>query len=456
MAIETPDHYRTLGVDPDATGEEIRRAYRTLIRRHHPDVAGPSSAGVAADLSVAYQVLSDGDRRRAYDSDLSSPDQDVDAAEDGFTDTWGEEGSWGADPVEDSVVADAVIDDLGDEPVPPPPAPPSRRPRWVFWRRAVTTAAVDPAGARTWPWSGPYPPPEFVYPGVRRRQVVVLGVPLLLLAGVPAAVTAEQDPLGAVLVLIVLGAFVGVLLGMRSNKGRRWMSRPRVMRAVAVVIGVLLVLGIFTEQSPSSRAVALTGVAFWIGLVWMQLVKAQRRLDGVVPIASLKVHNMFGRLPGGVAADALDRDLAVFYDLPAMRMVRIEQPGHPFSHLLIVGARAAFVRAVRAPGGRYRWSGPSLLLEQSGTYPQEVMTGPFAQVIRDVGVRLGEGVQLRSWLVVYPTAGDPAGVTGWNDPGMPTVVGSQDGIRQLGEYLVAGGDVVDQQVVATALGALYR
>lgn len=67
-------HYDLLGVSHEASGEEIRRAYRLLARRIHPD-AQPrgDSTGVAdaqrkmASLSAAYAVLSDPDKRQAYD-----------------------------------------------------------------------------------------------------------------------------------------------------------------------------------------------------------------------------------------------------------------------------------------------------------------------------------------------------------------------------------------------------
>lgn len=61
------DPYRTLGIDADASDEEITRAYRRLARSHHPD-SNPDAAGDAfAGLTDAYDVLRDPDRRRRYD-----------------------------------------------------------------------------------------------------------------------------------------------------------------------------------------------------------------------------------------------------------------------------------------------------------------------------------------------------------------------------------------------------
>lgn len=64
------DLYATLGVSRSATGEEIKKAYRRLAREHHPDAnAGdPESAARFKEVSRAYEVLSDPDRRQRYDT----------------------------------------------------------------------------------------------------------------------------------------------------------------------------------------------------------------------------------------------------------------------------------------------------------------------------------------------------------------------------------------------------
>jgi curved DNA-binding protein CbpA len=63
-----PDHYVTLGVSPDASTAQIKKAYRTLAKRYHPDV-NPSSDAAARfrEITEAYDTLIDPDRRRRYD-----------------------------------------------------------------------------------------------------------------------------------------------------------------------------------------------------------------------------------------------------------------------------------------------------------------------------------------------------------------------------------------------------
>src|SRR5579863_4862680 len=65
---EEPDYYATLEVTPGADDEELRQAYRRLAWRYHPDRAGPESAERMRLLNVAYQTLSDPERRRIYDA----------------------------------------------------------------------------------------------------------------------------------------------------------------------------------------------------------------------------------------------------------------------------------------------------------------------------------------------------------------------------------------------------
>jgi len=63
------DYYEVLGVKRGASQQEVKRAYRRLARKSHPDV-NPSDKGAEAkfkDLSEAYDVLGDPDKRRRYD-----------------------------------------------------------------------------------------------------------------------------------------------------------------------------------------------------------------------------------------------------------------------------------------------------------------------------------------------------------------------------------------------------
>ena len=64
------DYYDVLGVSPDAGADEIRRAYRQLARRYHPDISGEDRATAFLEASRAYEVLRDPGRRQSYDAGL--------------------------------------------------------------------------------------------------------------------------------------------------------------------------------------------------------------------------------------------------------------------------------------------------------------------------------------------------------------------------------------------------
>jgi len=66
--MEFKDYYKIMGVARDATQDEIKRAYRQLARKYHPDVSkSPDAEARFKELGEAYAVLKDLEKRAAYD-----------------------------------------------------------------------------------------------------------------------------------------------------------------------------------------------------------------------------------------------------------------------------------------------------------------------------------------------------------------------------------------------------
>jgi curved DNA-binding protein CbpA len=66
------NYYEILQIDPNASEEVIRAAYRAMSKRYHPDLQQGGNDAMMKKINEAYEVLSDPQRRREYDAQMES------------------------------------------------------------------------------------------------------------------------------------------------------------------------------------------------------------------------------------------------------------------------------------------------------------------------------------------------------------------------------------------------
>ncbi len=96
----TPDYYKTLGVARTASTDEIKKAFRKLARKHHPDAGGDEAK--FKEINEAYEVLSDEKKRKLYDQYGTANEHEIPQG-------WGAGGNYaGGSPYGDNVTYTTV------------------------------------------------------------------------------------------------------------------------------------------------------------------------------------------------------------------------------------------------------------------------------------------------------------------------------------------------------------
>ncbi len=111
------DYYRILGVSRGASREEIRKAYRKLARRHHPDrnEGDPLCEERLKEINEAYSVLGDPEKKKAYDGEFTISSSRSHTPARDWGKAVGESGGFVGAPLWERLVARFFHDPLADE-----------------------------------------------------------------------------------------------------------------------------------------------------------------------------------------------------------------------------------------------------------------------------------------------------------------------------------------------------
>lgn len=442
MSAQTGTHYDTLGVTADADEDTIRRAYRRLMREHHPDLQPPERQAdarvISAEITAAYTVLSSSDRRAEYDRQLVGEPTWVEDAP--FEDEWGEEAAWehSASPEPDPTPAPA-------DPTPPTPPPTDAETRPHRKRPSIRRPRRE-GDVRVIRASVGLPRMLAILAGV----LAVVTLWTLFAASAPQALSTTPMKLATVAVGLVLGCVGGSFAARQPARPTRRPPRAVSLDLIALLAGAValaLLLGApqgYTIVAAAASAAVLGGTAAYMVT---RLAARQHRLDRWIDAGVLRRNNSFGTLAPGAAAAMLERDMRGVFANPAVRVFRIDSDRHPYTHGIVVGTRVALLSALIAPPGMYFWSGTSLLNLVPDRYPTELIRGLHSTVLTST---MAATSTVQAWTVIYPTT--PGEITDTTTVGTlaPKVIHAAllpDALQQyfdgLDEHLVVQQSAVD-------------
>lgn len=442
--------YEVLSVSPDASPEEIKKAHKKAMRVYHPDIYSGSreeAEEISARINKAYVTLSNADTRERYDALLrgeAPADEPIpaDNEETPFEDTWGTEAEW----------EEEVDEEVVEEPTPTPPPTPEPDPEPETWQTSAATLSDNDIRFTT-PLSG------LLIPLIVALSGILIGIAL----GAIAPPLSGHSGLAVATLLAAIGATAGVIASIfLKKKGEEPTLVPRPLLAVTTVVIPAITVSLILMGLTALSAGLIAAASALIGTyVLLRALAVRSLLDKMVKANALRENNTFGGLSGGVGPDLLNRTLSALYAIPSVRIMRNPDNDGLFSHAVTNGRKVAFVKAITGFSGLYRWSGPSLLRDRSGTtgngIPEEVLRATYREFSRQVTQVLPKDVQADAWLFVYTQDGDHIIYPGGDADGNPKVTAPDVGLDQVGRFLIDGETEkpsVDQESFVKTFGAL--
>jgi hypothetical protein len=351
---EEQTYYEILGVAETASHEEIQKAYKTIIRKHHPDIS-PSveSAEISAMANVAKTTLLDPERRAKYDLTLSGPS--LPPVEESWEPSWGAESGWGEEFEAEVEEDTAGYSDEFETPSAPiveddwnsPPPPPLRN---SSWRGQKSTPAVIP--------------PELLEAPVRvitRRVDAITALALSFLAPLVSILT-QRSPSSEGLFIQMLSfvAVTGVFLSAAGWK-LRWLWSWGYQAGVFILSYVAVYFLLSATPNGTVSQIAFPIVFSLIScFMFAPSFWSYRDQRKILKPKAVGKNNVFGKPSVDSASVAADEALDSLWSAKGLRVFRVDHPAA--SHVVVFANKAVLVKPVvlSKPGSLF-WVGQRLV-----------------------------------------------------------------------------------------------
>lgn len=459
MTGDEKTHYEVLGVSADASRDEIKRASRRLMQKHHPDRGGDPA--MAASINTAMSVLSDSMKREEYDEFLRTGGESAEPEApdpDSYEDEWGSSEEW-EDFDEEEVLDVEVEETMPPSPGPPsPPSPPSPAPDDSQAPPEADEPPEKPTKVRTALWRG------LVFgllPAVALNLIVYAESYLLLR---PYDESWTFFP--------AIGTAVGFLAPLVLRRRLPQTPSPQASVATMTASIVLVVALVFIATTnplviPALQTLVATAIGMWV----LVANAAHHQLaERIVSSKGLRTdRTMFGPSSGDTSGELLTSTLWSCMARPEMRAARGFQTADTANHFtkaVLLGNRLALIRPMFIPDNllpeqspRLYWSPPSLFLAAPSGVPEPLLRLDLSEYRASFKNLAGE-LTLGEFLVIYTTPHSPTLTLPADDPQMPTLVTGGDAPEAICQFLLGEKDPprhVDHISAANALmGLEYR
>lgn len=455
MIGDEKTHYEVLGVEPDATTQEIKKTARKLMQTHHPDLGG--NQAIAAQINTALDVLSDPEKRAEYDHFLDTGGHEGATTPDpeSFEDDWGTEDAW--ETIDEEEVLDVEVEES-----------------------PLQTSESQPSEDLPFPNDQPQPKkPTEPQPSTKVRTALWQGFSIgflpamALVLGVLVQSYILTTPPMSPFVFPAAGMVVGLLFS--SVFRHKLPDHPSPRNALAAMIATAIIvisLGFIAPSQPQlipgAQALLATTVGTWL---FLSGVKSHRLAERIIKSKGLSEDGtIYGPSTGDTAGELLNVTIfgcLTHPELHAARGFQTADDTNPFTKAILLGDRVALLRpmfippeVIPVPQPTMYWSQPSLFVTSPATgVPTPLLRlelGDYRSAFKQVAGEL----RVQEFIVVYTHPDSPKVQLPEPVPTMPSVISSHEAKTKILDFLLDADRPVHhidhQAATGTLMGLEYQ